>query len=450
MITDTLIVLELNESFSAFWPPLAREAGMRLQSVADASSIATFHEPAVAIVAAAGEDRALEATIRNLSASAIETAAVIAEGNHRLAVDLMRAGAANVFVLDADIEALRRWLAGERARLAARREALCSARPADGYEFTEVFGDSPLLRAALDQAARIIPHPLVTALICGEAGTGKALLARALHDKGPRAGRSFVDVNCAAIPHASFEGELFGCDGGGANGAASDKAGLFEIANGGTIFFDEIGHLPLPVQGKLLRALDERSIRRVGGAKTIPIDVRVIAATQLNLARAVRRGEFRQDLFYRVNVVPITMPTLRSRPDDILPLARHFLATFAREHRRAEARFTPSAERVLRSRNWPGNVRELRNVVERAVVLAQGSSIDAPLLTCDAHDAGAGTAPARLNTIIQRAARETVDLCGGNKSDAARRLGISRTRLQRLLAGSRWMEQPATLTTTPT
>jgi DNA-binding NtrC family response regulator len=455
MNTDTLIVLELNESFAALWPRLARDAGMRLHSVADASAIASWREPAVAIVAAA-ENRALASMIRTLSTSALETAAVVAEADHRLAVDLMRAGAADVFVMGAELDALRRWLAGERARLAARRESLLSTRSAGRHELTELLGESPLLHAALEQASRIIPHPLVTALICGEPGTGKELLARALHDRGPRAGKPFVDVDCAGIPSEQIEGELFGCErgivagaGAGAANTTSDKPGLFEIAHGGTIFFDAIERLPLGLQGKLLRALDERSIRRMGGRKSITIDVRVIAATQINLARAVRRGEFRQDLFYRLNVVPITMPALRSRPDDIIPLARHFLENLARTYRRADVRFAPSAERVLRSRSWPGNVRELRDVVERAALLAQGPLIDASLLAYDADDASAlaEAAPIRLSSIIQRAVRETVDLCAGNKSDAARRLGISRTRLQRLLAGPRRAEQAPTLAT---
>jgi DNA-binding NtrC family response regulator len=181
----------------------------------------------------------------------------------------------------------------------------------------------------------------------------------------------------------------------------------------------------------------------------------VIAATHVNLARAVRRGEFRQDLFYRLNVVPITMPPLRSRPEDILPLARHFLARFAREYGLVGARFTPAAERTLRTRSWPGNVRELRNIVERAVLLARGPMIDTPALEQELDDTSpSANAPShRLNAIIHRAVRETVDLCGGNKSDAARRLGISRTRLQRLLASERAgqlverrIESPASVT----
>jgi DNA-binding NtrC family response regulator len=447
MHIDTLLVLELSESLSALWPSLARDVGLRLESVSEPGAIASRAETSVGLVAANGDEEALPAVFRELSSSPIAIVAVVRNADHRLAVRLLRAGAADLFVLPQDANDLRAWLSEERVRAADRsttRGAVtggatvrCDDSPR--YEFVEIFGESPLLRAALDQASRIIPHPQVTALITGETGTGKELLARALHDKSPRSAKPFVDVNCAAIPEALLEGELFGYERGAFTDAATDKPGLFEIANGGTIFLDEIGHLPVRLQGKLLRALDERTIRRVGGTRLIPIDVRVVAATHVNLARAVRRGEFRQDLYYRLNVVPIVMPPLRSRPEDILPLARLFLARFAREYGLAGARFTPAAERALRTRSWPGNVRELRNVVERAVLLARGPAIDAPALEQELDDLvpAANTASNRLNAIIHRAVRETVDLCGGNKSDAARRLGISRTRLQRLLAGER-------------
>jgi DNA-binding NtrC family response regulator len=302
-------------------------------------------------------------------------------------------------------------------------------------------GDSPALKAALDQAALFLPRPHITALITGETGTGKELLARALHDSGPRRAAPFVDVNCAAIPETLLEGELFGHEKGSYTDATSAKPGLFEIAQGGTIFLDEIGHLPLALQGKLLRTIEERTVRRIGGAKSIPIDVRVDAATHVNLARAVRRGEFREDLFYRLNVVPITLPPLRARTEDIVPLARQFLARFAAEYELEGARFTPGAERALEMRAWPGNVRELRNAVERAVLLAEGPLLDAASLEVAPDDppTPAADGASGLRAVIHRTVRDTVELCGGNKSDAARRLGISRTRLQRLL-----QQRPAT------
>jgi DNA-binding NtrC family response regulator len=438
--TGTLLVLELSESFSAAWPGLARDAGLRVEAADCAASFARAGDDVVGLVAAGGEEQRLELTLRSLERPRAEIAAVVAEGDHRLAASAIRAGASEFFVLTQDYEQLRAWLRDQGRRLAERH---APRAPVDGFsfEFPNILGESPALKAALDQAARILPHPHITALITGETGTGKELLARALHENGPRRAAPFVDVNCAAIPETLIEGELFGHEKGSFTDATSAKPGLFEIAQGGTIFLDEIGHLPLTLQGKLLRTLEERTVRRIGGAKSLPIDVRVVAATHVNLSRAVRRGEFREDLYYRLNVVPIMLPPLRARVEDIVPLARQFLARFAAEYELEGARFTPGAERALKTRAWPGNVRELRNAVERAVLLAQGPVLDAASLEIAQDDPSTPAADGAngLRAIIHRTVRETVELCGGNKSDAARRLGISRTRLQRLL-----QQRPAT------
>ncbi|MGH3631851.1 MAG: sigma 54-interacting transcriptional regulator, partial [Sciscionella sp.] len=326
MPIDTLLVLELSESFSAVWPQLGHDAGLRVESIDCPASFSRAGTDVVGLIAAGGEERRLEPTLRALPHRPAEIAAVVAQGDHRLATSALRAGASEFFVLTQDYEHLRAWIRDQGGRLAARRDTGRRTIQGHSYEFAGLLGDSPALHAALDQAARIIPHPHITALITGETGTGKELLARALHDNGPRRTAPFVDVNCAAIPDALLEGELFGRDKGAYTDASSAKPGLFELASGGTIFLDEIGHLPLALQGKLLRTLEERTVRRVGGTKSIPIDVRVVAATHVNLARAVRRGEFREDLFYRLNVVPIALPSLRARPDDVIPLARQFLA----------------------------------------------------------------------------------------------------------------------------
>src|SRR6185503_2040308 len=374
-MSDTLLVLSLSESFSDYWPRLAAGAGLRFEAAADTHAFA--RHDAIGIVAAGGDEERLEGVFRELESSGCAIAAVASLADHRLVSRVLRAGAAEFFVLSQDTAALSAWVLTEREALAERRSRQSVVVDGAMYDFSAILGDSPVMKAALEQAARIIPHPGVTALITGETGTGKELLARALHDNGPRSSAAFVDVNCAAIPEALLEGELFGHERGAFTDAVVTKPGLFEVANGGTIFLDEIGHLPLSLQGKLLRALEERKIRRVGGTKTIPIDVRVIAATHVNLARAARRGEFRQDLFYRLNVVPIHLPSLRVRGDDVTLLARHFLARFARDYKLERARFTPAAERLLRRREWPGNVRELRNVIERTVLLATHPRIDA-------------------------------------------------------------------------
>jgi len=249
-------------------------------------------------------------------------------------------------------------------------------------------------------------------------------------------------VNCAAIPENLLESELFGHEKGAFTGAIGAKPGLMQLADGGTLFLDEIGHLPMALQGKLLRALEERSIRRVGGSRSIPFDVRLIAATHVNLADAVRRGEFREDLYYRINVVPIELPALRDRADDILLLANHFLERFKREYDVSALELTPAATRTLRERSWPGNVRELRNTMERAVLLADGALLDTHDFAVDAPRDRSSDRPGELpfpSTIAEltrAAAHRMLALCDNNKSVAARRLGISRPRLHRLLDAS--------------
>jgi two-component system response regulator HydG len=433
--SPTLLVLELSDSFADTWPRLARSAGLKFERAAD---VAPFHDcrtSAIGIIAADGDEARIEGALRGIGAAPVEIAAVGRRADHRLVARVMQAGASEYFVLSQDLDALSSWLVAERDRIVRRENG--RVRGADGraVEFPDILGESPALRAALEQAARLIPHPQVTVLIVGETGTGKELLARALHANGARHAGPFVDVNCAAIPETLLEAELFGHERGAFTDAIAAKPGLFELANGGTLFLDEIGQLPFRLQGKLLRVLEERRTRRIGGVKTIPVDVRVIAATNVNLARAVRRGQFREDLYYRLNVVPVTLPALRERPDDILLLARHFLEKFAAAYGLRHAAFSAAAERALRARQWPGNVRELRNVVERAVLMARGSVIDAAGLQPEPEELTvADTPPRQLRAVIRNAVRETLDQCGGNKSDAARRLGISRTRLQRLIS----------------
>lgn len=426
----------LSDSFSAVWPELAVECGLEFEGVAAAPAFDRDSE-AVGIVAAGGEEDHLEATFRQIAPRIMEIAAVGSVANHRLASAVIRAGASDFFALVEDYDLLRSWLREQAERLHTQRRRSAFAEGERGkYRFDGILGQSLSLLTALERAARVIPHPNVTVLLTGETGSGKELVARALHYNGPRREAPFVDVNCAAIPENLLESELFGHEKGAFTDASAAKPGLFELAHGGTLFLDEIGHLPLVLQGKLLRALEERQLRRVGGTKTVSVDVRVIAATHVNLAAAVRRGEFREDLYYRLNVVPIELPPLRARREDIVLLAQHFLTRFAAEYGIPRPIFTPAAERALRSRDWPGNVRELRNTMERAVLLARRPVLDVDdFEAAPEPSAGPGTIPfpAPLGTVVHAAATGMVDLCGGNKSEAARRLGISRTRLQRVL-----------------
>jgi DNA-binding NtrC family response regulator len=435
-LVPTLLVLMLSDSFSVAWPELAAECGLRFEAAASPAAFDASRD-AVGIVAAGGEEDKLEATFRQIAPHTMAIAAVGAAASHRLASAAMRAGASDFFALTEDYDLLRSWLReqAERIQTQLRRSAFAEGERRK-YRFDGILGESLALLTALDRAARIIPHPNVTVLLTGETGSGKELVARALHYNGPRREAPFVDVNCAAIPENLLESELFGHEKGAFTDASAAKPGLFELAHGGTLFLDEIGHLPLTLQGKLLRALEERQIRRVGGTKTISVDVRVVAATHVNLAAAVRRGEFREDLYYRLNVVPIELPPLRARRDDIVLLAQHFLAKFAAEYGLARPTLTSGAERALRGRDWPGNVRELRNSMERALLLAQRPVLDAVDFE-PAPEPAAGPSgipfPAPMGAVVRAAATEMMDLCGGNKSEAARRLGISRTRLQRVL-----------------
>jgi DNA-binding NtrC family response regulator len=359
----TLTVLSLSDSFAAVWPDLASECGFTLATVTEPAAVERGNG-SVCIVAAGGAEEMLDATLRTAAPAGAEVAAVGAIASHRLAVSLIRAGASEYFALPEDYELLRAWLTerAERVQAMANRRVF-AAREEAKYRFEGILGASAALRAALDRAARVIPHGNVTVLLTGETGTGKELLARAIHYNGPRREAPFVDVNCAAIPDTLLESELFGHEKGAFTDATSAKPGLFEVANGGTLFLDEIGHLALPLHGKLLRALEERAIRRVGGTRTIPCDVRVLAATHVDLGEAVRRREFREDLYFRLNVVPLGIPPLRARQEDILPLARHFLARFAHEYGVSVPTLTAGAERSLHKRQRPGNVRELRNVM---------------------------------------------------------------------------------------
>jgi DNA-binding NtrC family response regulator len=360
-----------------------------------------------------------------------------ARASHRFAIEALRRGAADYFALPDDLDLLRRMLAArvETARGRTSKEVQPVTDP-----FHELLGTSPALQETIATASRVLAHGGVTLLIGGETGTGKELLARALHDGGPRAGEPFVAVNCAAIPEQLLESELFGHERGAFTDAHRAKPGLFEEADGGTLFLDEIGHLPLSLQGKLLRALDDRKVRRVGGTQSRGVDVRIIAATHVDLAAAVRERRFREDLFYRLNVVPLVLPPLRDRGDDVLLLAEAFASQLAARYGLPVPRITPAVRDVLKRHHWPGNVRELQHAVERALLLSEPGTLDpASLAPATGKAASHATAdgpipfPATLSAIQHAAARAALDRNDGNKSAAARQLGVSRARLQRLL-----------------
>ena len=431
-----LAVYAISDSFAAVWPALAADCGFEFVAISEPSAFAR-HANAVAIVNGAGVEERLEQVIRQVAGGPLEIAAVGADADHRLASALARAGAAEYFALPQDEDALRSWLRDRAARFQslADRTAFADAERAK-YRFDEILGDSPALKGALDHASRVIPHAGVTVLITGETGTGKELIARAIHYNGPRREAPFVEVNCAAIPDQLLESELFGHEKGSFTGATASKPGLFEVADGGTLFLDEIGQLPFALQGKLLRALEERTVRRVGGTRPLAVDVRIIAATHADLLARTRSGEFREDLYYRLNVVAIELPSLRARREDIMRLARHFLARFAAQYALPVPVLDDRTAAALTARDWPGNVRELRNAMERALILTSGGTLgadDFPEPRQRAPATGDIPFPATMREITRGACSAMLDLSSGNKSEAARRLGISRARLMRLL-----------------
>jgi transcriptional regulator with PAS, ATPase and Fis domain len=312
-----------------------------------------------------------------------------------------------------------------------------------------LIGTSTALARAVDIARRVAASPATTVLIGGETGTGKELFARGIHAHSARADEPFVAVNCSAIPESLLEAELFGHEAGAFTDARTMRPGLAEMARRGTLFLDEIGELPLSLQPKLLRLLEERTVRRLGGSKEIPVPCRIIAGTNVQLERAVSLGRFREDLYYRLNVVRIQLPALRERPDDILPLAEHFIREFSGQRAGTAPRLDRSAVEQLERYRWPGNVRELRNVLERATLLTRSATIgDGDLqLSCgtvvredlDTDTVTSIRIPARgksLAEIEREAIRATMLLTAGNLSAAARILGVSRPTLTRRLRES--------------
>jgi len=311
------------------------------------------------------------------------------------------------------------------------------------FNFGAIVGDSPALRDVLARVEQVA-QTASTVLLRGETGTGKEMVARAIHINSARDGKPFVKVNCAALATGVLESELFGHEKGAFTGAVARRLGRFELADGGTLFLDEVGDLPLDVQVKLLRVLQEREFERVGGTETIKVDVRVVSATHRDLEKQIADGAFREDLYYRLNVFPITLPPLRQRPSDIALLAEHFIQKYARTAGKTIRGLDAGAALALSGYGWPGNVRELENVVERALILARGAELTATDLEftrrptppgapepAPAPRAGDGTRPLqeRLQEQERTAIVSAIDLAHGNIAHAARALGINRSTL---------------------
>jgi formate hydrogenlyase transcriptional activator len=321
----------------------------------------------------------------------------------------------------------------------AKEKAYLEEEVRTEHGFGEVIGESPLLRSALKKVETVAPTDS-TVLVCGATGTGKELIARAVHDLSPRKARTFVKLNCAAIPTGLLESELFGHEKGAFTGAIAQKLGRFELANQGTLFLDEIGDIPLELQPKLLRVLQEQEFERLGGTRTIRVNVRLVGATNCDLMQMVAEGRFRSDLYYRLNVFPIAMPTLRERPEDIPRLVRHFTQRFARRMSRRIETIPSATMDALVHYPWPGNVRELQNIIERAVILSPGSTLQVPLSDLQAVPAPIQTeaTPIATPVTLVDAEREHIVealaatgwVVGGPRGAAAR-LGMKRSTLQK-------------------
>jgi two-component system, NtrC family, response regulator AtoC len=358
-------------------------------------------------------------------------------GSIETAVDAMKRGADEFITKPVDPDLLRLLIARAIERKVGRRESLLFSESSSSL-MPPIIGGSAALRAVQAETERVAATD-ATVLLEGESGTGKELFARAIHALSARARRAFVAINCAAIPDTLLESELFGHEKGAFTGAAARRLGKFELADGGTVFLDEIGELTPATQAKLLRVLQERSFHRVGGTTPIQVDVRIITASNRPLDRLVAQGLFREDLFYRVRVFPIRIPPLRDRREDIDPLVDWFLAALPRELKKKPLRLEPDARERLRAYDWPGNVRELRNCLERAIILAENGRIEERHLRLS-PEAPAAAPPAgrdeTLEEVRERGARSAerawlsraLDRSKGDRTSAAESLGLTARR----------------------
>ena len=381
-----------------------------------------------------------------------------ARGTVKDAVEAMRLGAFDFVAKSIDMDDLHHTLRRATDLLTLRRQVQRhSSQDAKRYAIDRIIANSPAMQTFMQQVRALAKSDRVTVLLQGETGTGKQYMGRVIHFNSPRADKPCMEVDCPSIPRELFESELFGHEKGSFTGAAGRKCGLLELAEGGTVLFDEIGDLPLPLQAKLLRVLEERTLRRVGGSATIPVDVRFMAATNRDLKEAVAKGEFREDLYFRLNVVTLTVPPLRERGDEIIPLAEQFLIRSAVALKKPVRTLGESAQALLRQYHFPGNIRELSNLMERAVLFCQGPTLEAANFPSDVHgsrqplatrapghpnpapDASDPTAvqicfrvgEQSLNDLEDRIIAEVLQRSDGNKTLAAKHLGITRWMLDR-------------------
>ena len=387
--------------------------------------------------------------LRAMRAADPDCQVILMTGNATVdtAIEAVKLGALDYLSKPFDFDRLRELLVGVRERITRRERFMqVDADIAKQFEFQGMIGRSPVMQELFDSLRRLAPH-VRTVLVTGETGTGKELAAKAIHTLGPRRSKKFITVNCSAVVETLFESELFGHVRGAFTGATDTKVGLFEHADGGTLFLDEAGELPLPLQAKLLRAVEYGEVQRVGSLETRKVDVHVIAATNRDLRGEIAAGRFRSDLFYRLSIIEVPLPPLRERREDIPYLTAMFVREFAARTRRPITGVTPAAERLLQHAAWPGNIRELRNVIERACIMGEGKilserdisrAMSAPeSATAAAPMPAASEQPVPDQNLFSTAQRDQIERVlrqvGGNKAAAAKMLGMSRRSLYRWL-----------------
>jgi len=354
-----------------------------------------------------------------------------AYGTIATAVEAMRLGAYDYIGKPFDEEELLLKVARALERKALVREVQALRQELQGQG--RIVAASKEMREVLAKIDQVAPTD-ATVLIEGESGTGKELVARAIHRGSPRRDRPFIPINCSTFPETLLESELFGYEKGAFTGADKGRKGLFEAAHKGTLFLDEIADMPLPLQGKLLRALQEGEVRKLGSTQPIRVDVRIVTATNKRVDALVAQGTLRDDLFYRLNVVRISIPPLRERPDDIIPLAQHFLEIYTRKAKKEITGFAPDAAKAMLAHPWPGNVRELENAVERGVILCRSTSITAQELSLGKPLLQTGSDQGiTLKELERRHTLAALERHGGNQAETARELGIGRNTLWRRL-----------------
>jgi two-component system, NtrC family, response regulator AtoC len=437
---DRFVRMALDEALRS-WNYATVEAG----TVAEAKRVFAAEEPRVILLDIDLPDGSGLDVLNDIKTESPETIVVMITGSVDVpnTIAALRGGAYDFIGKPVKLEELRVTLRNAIETRELRREVRhARVERSRGFSFSEIIGESNTLKKAIELAVRVAASDVMSILLQGETGTGKDLFARAIHYASARADKPYLAINCAALPATLIESELFGYEKGAFTDAKARKEGLFEQAQGGTIFLDEIGEMEAPLQAKLLRVIEEATFRRVGGLKDLPLDVRIVAASNRDLKKTSENGEFRLDLYFRLSVIQIDIPPLRARGDDVLLLAKHYIDRVNLKRRGKQLKgLAPEVERLFRGYRWSGNVRELRNVIERASILEDGDVVSTTHLPVDLVGgngaAGSGSsgitlpvAGIPLETVELELAQQAMERTGGNLTQAAKLLDISRDQLR--------------------